>query len=47
MGTCGNTTTEFPHTRAKNLHVGKVVGNKRHRLSGDITFAFKKLIESS
>jgi hypothetical protein len=39
----------LPHTHATNLSIvfGKVMGNKRCRLSGDTTFAFKKLIESS
>jgi hypothetical protein len=46
MGTQGNTTTESPHTRVANLPsvFGKVMGNKRCRLSVDMASAF---IESS
>jgi hypothetical protein len=49
MNSQGNTTTESPHTCATNLLgvFGKVVGNKKHKLNGDMEFAFKKLIESS
>jgi hypothetical protein len=49
MGTRGNTTIESHHTRATNLPgvFNKTMGNKRHRLSGDMAFAFKKLTESS
>jgi hypothetical protein len=48
MGTQGNTTTESPHTRVANLPsvFGKVMGNKRCKLNGDMAFTFKKLIES-
>jgi hypothetical protein len=37
------------HTRATNLLsvFNKAMGNKRHRLSGDMAFAFKKLTKSS
>jgi hypothetical protein len=47
MDTQGNTIIESPHTCAANLPsvYGKVVGNKRRRLSGDMTSTFKKLIE--
>jgi hypothetical protein len=44
MDTQGNTAIESPHTCATNLF--GVVGNKKHRLSGDMTFVFKKLAES-
>jgi hypothetical protein len=49
MGSQGNTAIESPHTCATNLFgvSNKVVGNKKHRLSGDMTFVFKKLAESS
>jgi hypothetical protein len=49
MNTRGNTTIELPHTHATNLLgvSGKVVGNKRHKLSGDMEFSFKKLTKSS
>jgi len=48
MGTWSNTAIELPHTCATHLLgvYGKVVGNKRCRLSGDMAFAFEKLIES-
>jgi hypothetical protein len=44
MGTQGNTATESPHTHVTILPgvSNKAVGNKRHRLSGDMAFAFKK-----
>jgi hypothetical protein len=46
MGTRGNTTIDSPHTCNKFTYVsGKIVGNKRCRLSGDMAYAFKKLIE--
>jgi hypothetical protein len=49
MGTQGNVAIELPHTYATNLPgvFGKVMGNKRCRLNGDMASAFKKLIESS
>ncbi len=49
MGTRGNITIESPHTHATNLFAvsNKVVGNKKHRLSGDMAFVFKKLAKSS
>jgi hypothetical protein len=49
MGTRGNTAIESLHTCVANLPSvsGKVVGNKRQRLSGDMEPTFKKLIESS
>jgi hypothetical protein len=48
MGTQNNTTIESPHTRAANLHsvYGKIVGNKRHRLNGDMESTFKTLTKS-
>jgi hypothetical protein len=48
MGTRDNIAIESPHTHATNLPgvSGKLVRNKRQRLSGDMAFAFKKLIES-
>jgi hypothetical protein len=47
-GIRGNTTTKSLHTYATNLVgvFGKVVGNKRRRLNGDMASTFKKLIES-
>jgi hypothetical protein len=44
-----NIAIELPHTHVANLHSvsGKVMGNKRCRLSGDMAFVFKKLTESS
>jgi len=49
MNIRGNTTTESLHTCATNLPSvsSKIVGNKRHKLNGDMEFAFKKLTESS
>jgi hypothetical protein len=49
LGTQNNTAIESLHPHATTLPSvsGKVVGNKRHRLSGDMEFAFKKLTESS
>ncbi len=49
MGTRGNNETESLHTCAANLLgvSSKTMGNKRHRLSGDMAFAFKKLTEFS
>ncbi len=49
MGTQGNIAIELPHTRATNLLgvFNKAMGNKRHRLNGDMASTFKKLIESS
>jgi hypothetical protein len=48
MGIRGNIAIESPNTCATNLHgvFGKVMGNKRCRLSVDMASAFKKLIES-
>jgi hypothetical protein len=48
MGTRDNITIESRHTCATNLFgvSNKVVGNKKHRLSGDMAFVFKKLAES-
>jgi hypothetical protein len=48
MGTRSNTTIDSLHTHAANLPnvFGKVVGNKRHRLNGDMASVFKKLTES-
>ncbi len=49
MGTQGNIAIESPHTHAANMFgvFNKAMGNKRHRLSGDMASAFKKLIKSS
>jgi hypothetical protein len=49
MNIRGNTTNESFHTCATNLPSvsSKTVGNKRHKLNGDMEFAFKKLTESS
>jgi hypothetical protein len=49
MGTRGNIAIESTHTRATNLLgvSNKAMGNKRHRLNGDMASTFKKLIESS
>jgi hypothetical protein len=49
MGTRDNIAIESPHTCATNLFgvSNKVVGNKKHRLSGDMAFVFKKLAKSS
>jgi len=46
--TQSNTSTELLHTCAINLPgvSSKVVGNKKRKLSGDMTSTFKKLIES-
>ncbi len=48
MGIRGNTAIELPRTHAINFLgvFGRDVGNKRHRLSGDKSSTFKKLIES-
>jgi hypothetical protein len=45
MGTWSNTTIDSPHTHVAILPdvFGKVVGNKRYRLSGDMASTFKKL----
>jgi hypothetical protein len=49
MGTWGNTATKSSHKCVVNLLgvSGKVVGNKRRRLSGDMASTFKKLTKSS
>jgi hypothetical protein len=48
MGTRSNIAIELPHTCAINLPsvFNKAVGNKRRRLSGDMTFVFKRLTKS-
>jgi hypothetical protein len=48
MGIRGNIAIELPHTHVANVLgvFGKVVGNKRRKLSGDMESTFKELIES-
>jgi hypothetical protein len=49
MGTLGNIAIESLHTHVANLPSvsGKIVGNKRCRLSSDTASPFQKLTESS